>query len=137
MEIRPHVTHYVEDKIAALRAQQDLLSTTPDERPPVNGDQPDPEDQDEDAEAAVHELVPGSFRNVSVIRANAMKFLPNFFEKAQVRSCPIDVTLSPGSTRMPAVQNVLPLPRPAFQSPKAQGSDHLASRLVSANLPCG
>lgn len=26
----------------------------------------------------------GGHQNVSVIRANAMKFLPNFFEKAQV-----------------------------------------------------
>jgi len=27
---------------------------------------------------------PGGYQNVSVIRANAMKFLPNFFEKAQM-----------------------------------------------------
>lgn len=27
---------------------------------------------------------PGKYQNVSIIRMNAMKFLPNFFEKAQV-----------------------------------------------------
>ena len=29
---------------------------------------------------------PGQYQNVSVIRSNAMKFLPNFFEKGQVRA---------------------------------------------------
>ena len=28
-----------------------------------------------------------AYGNVSVLRANAMKFLPNFFEKGQVRAC--------------------------------------------------
>jgi hypothetical protein len=28
---------------------------------------------------------PGSYQNVSIMRMNAMKFLPNFFEKGQVR----------------------------------------------------
>jgi len=28
---------------------------------------------------------PGSYDNVSILRMNAMKFLPNFFEKHQVR----------------------------------------------------
>jgi len=27
---------------------------------------------------------PGKYNNISVIRMNAMKFLPNFFEKGQV-----------------------------------------------------
>ncbi|KAJ9124381.1 hypothetical protein QFC22_001181 [Naganishia vaughanmartiniae] len=44
------------------------------------------EDRREQAEnrRATREKVPGEFGNVSVIRANAMKHLPNFFEKAQV-----------------------------------------------------
>ena len=29
--------------------------------------------------------VPGGYQNVSVLRANAMKFLPNFFERGQVK----------------------------------------------------
>ena len=27
---------------------------------------------------------PGQYQNISIIRMNAMKFLPNFFEKGQV-----------------------------------------------------
>jgi tRNA (guanine-N7-)-methyltransferase len=44
------------------------------------------EDRREQAEnrRATREKVPGEFGNVSVIRANAMKHLPNFFEKGQV-----------------------------------------------------
>jgi tRNA (guanine-N7-)-methyltransferase len=52
LEIRVSVTHFVEDRIKALRAQN--------------------------ADAAL-------YRNVGVLRANTMKFLPNFFRKAQLR----------------------------------------------------
>lgn len=54
MEIRVQVSQYVEDRITALRVQSK-----------------DSEDQ------------PGSahYQNVSVVRANAMKFLPNYFPK--------------------------------------------------------
>ncbi|KAH6843072.1 hypothetical protein B0I37DRAFT_315275 [Chaetomium sp. MPI-CAGE-AT-0009] len=51
LEIRVSVTHFVEDRIKALRAQN-------------------------------HEA--GLYRNVGVLRANTMKFLPNFFRKAQL-----------------------------------------------------
>ena len=33
---------------------------------------------------ALREQQPGSYQNVSVIRANAMKFLPNFYRKGQL-----------------------------------------------------
>ncbi|KAI3657826.1 hypothetical protein MP638_001664 [Amoeboaphelidium occidentale] len=33
---------------------------------------------------ALRQLNPGKYQNISVIRANAMKFLPNFFEKGQL-----------------------------------------------------
>ncbi|KAJ8589822.1 putative methyltransferase [Rhizopogon salebrosus TDB-379] len=56
LEIRVQVTQYVHDRIAALRA-----TSTP-------------------------QICPGSYQNVSVIRANAMKFLPNFFPKASLTS---------------------------------------------------
>jgi tRNA (guanine-N7-)-methyltransferase len=52
MEIRVQVSHYVEDRIIALRQQHA------------------PE---------------GKYNNIAVLRANAMKFLPNFFKKGQVR----------------------------------------------------
>ena len=51
MEIRVQVTHYVEDRIIALR--QKHIET--------NG-----------------------YQNINVLRGNAMKFLPNFFQKSQL-----------------------------------------------------
>jgi tRNA (guanine-N7-)-methyltransferase len=53
MEIRVQVTQYVQDRIAALRviSSESESSTTP------------------------------NYQNVSVVRANAMKFLPNYFAK--------------------------------------------------------
>jgi len=61
LEIRVQVTQYVSDRIAALR-------TTSIPQP------------------APHTSLPSSYQNVSVIRANAMKFLPNFFPKASLTS---------------------------------------------------
>lgn len=58
MEIRIQVTQYVEDKIQALRAT--ALAH--------NG------------QSAASEAK-STYQNVSVVRANAMKFLPNFFPK--------------------------------------------------------
>lgn len=61
MEIRVAVTAYVADRIAASRQAQSLL-------PPDSTDR-----------------VEGEYGNVSVIRANSMKHMPNFFARAQVR----------------------------------------------------
>lgn len=56
LEIRVQVTQYVHDRITALRA------TAAPQEPSI----------------------PAPYQNVSVIRANAMKFLPNFFPKASL-----------------------------------------------------
>lgn len=56
MEIRVQVSQYVQDRIAALR---------------VTG----PKDTD-----------PSPYQNVSIVRANAMKFLPNYFGKHSLSS---------------------------------------------------
>lgn len=56
MEIRTHVTSFVVDKISAMRVQNASA-------------------------AAAHK---DSYQNVSCIRANTMKFLPNFFPKASL-----------------------------------------------------
>jgi tRNA (guanine-N7-)-methyltransferase len=69
MEIRVQVTQYVADRIAALR-QQTIEAQT----------QVQPESSEKPGQA-----VDGGYQNVSVVRANAMKFLPNFFQKDQVR----------------------------------------------------
>jgi tRNA (guanine-N7-)-methyltransferase len=58
MEIRVQVTQYVQDRITALRHQS--------------------------ATDAMQAASPGGYNNVSVVRGNAMKFLPNFFEKHQL-----------------------------------------------------
>jgi tRNA (guanine-N7-)-methyltransferase len=58
MEIRVQVTEYVQDRIVALRATNP--AATPSE--------------------------PGPYQNVSVVRANAMKFLPNYFDKHSLHS---------------------------------------------------
>ncbi|KAI9333246.1 putative methyltransferase-domain-containing protein [Obelidium mucronatum] len=56
MEIRPLVQQYVTQRILALRAQN--KDKKPDEE--------------------------GSYQNISVMKMNAMKFVPNFFAKAQL-----------------------------------------------------
>ncbi|GAB7343157.1 hypothetical protein MBLNU457_1231t2 [Dothideomycetes sp. NU457] len=75
MEIRTSVTEYVVEKTKALRSQN---------KPPA----PPPEATA--TEAAPSEETPtkvaGSYQNVSAIRSNTMKFLPNFFTKAQLRA---------------------------------------------------
>ncbi|KAK0553971.1 tRNA (guanine-N(7)-)-methyltransferase (tRNA(m7G46)-methyltransferase) [Tilletia horrida] len=145
MEIRVSVTHYVHDKIVALRLahqqQQDGSSHSAasngastdssavtqqtsvmslDEQPPAsNGatsapaeaqsqpvakgkkrnrnqaeqeDAPDEDDAEQVADDAERDerlfsqagKAAGGYQNVSVLRANAMKFLPNFFERGQL-----------------------------------------------------
>lgn len=54
MEIRVQVSQYVQDRIAALRA---TAASDPASAPP------------------------GAYRNVSIVRANSMKFMPNYFPK--------------------------------------------------------
>ena len=54
MEIRVQVTEFVHQKISALRAQSEQEGT------------------------------PFGYQNISVLRSNAQKFLPNFYEKYQV-----------------------------------------------------
>jgi tRNA (guanine-N7-)-methyltransferase len=63
MEIRVQVTQYVEDRIAALRATSSEAFTSTNTP-----------------------TTPTAYQNVSVVRANAMKFLPNYFSKHSVSS---------------------------------------------------
>ncbi|CAE6404801.1 unnamed protein product [Rhizoctonia solani] len=72
MEIRVQVTQYVTDRIAALR-QQSIEAQV----------KFDAQENKTEANKPV-ELVDGGYQNVSVVRANAMKFLPNFFIKDQL-----------------------------------------------------
>jgi tRNA (guanine-N7-)-methyltransferase len=63
MEIRVQVSQYVHDRIAALRVTH----------------APDPADPAPSTGAGA-----GPYQNVSVVRANAMKFLPNYFARASL-----------------------------------------------------
>ncbi|KAI0270805.1 putative methyltransferase [Russula aff. rugulosa BPL654] len=65
LEIRVQVSQYVEDRIAALRAASSA---------------PPPPPQPSTAESG-SAATPGGYQNVSIVRANAMKFLPNYFSK--------------------------------------------------------
>jgi len=71
LEIRVQVSQYVEDRIAALRATSSVPSTAPPQ-PPNAGSAP---------ASSTSGSVPSGYQNVSIVRANAMKFLPNYFSK--------------------------------------------------------
>jgi tRNA (guanine-N7-)-methyltransferase len=82
LEIRVSVTEYVQEKAKAMRAQA-LLQQQKQQQ----------EDQDQPEAAKPHNILgnraqlatPGAdYQNVSCIRANTMKFLPNFFTKHQL-----------------------------------------------------
>jgi tRNA (guanine-N7-)-methyltransferase len=74
MEIRTQVTQYVEDKILALRAGAPLLPPQGEDAPPPDAEPPEPVVLPEGY----------NYNNIAVIRANAMKFLPNFFRRHQL-----------------------------------------------------
>lgn len=80
MEIRPKVEDYVNQRITALRHNYN---------PDVSASTITPLNEfilDKPSDAPKNEPVAANhpYQNVSVIRMNAMKFMPNFFEKAQL-----------------------------------------------------
>jgi hypothetical protein len=94
MEIRTQVTQYVSDKITALRINPGNVDL--DAVDAIQGEVADGKNKGKGAKRIkldlppVEELEPlvappgYAYDNVSVLRGNAMKFLPNFFEKGQV-----------------------------------------------------
>ena len=88
MEIRTSVTDYVVEKVKALRAQNQASS-----EPPRLDEERDGADTTTTTATTStpttqeHETTnTASYQNVSALRTNSMKFLPNFFTKAQLRS---------------------------------------------------
>lgn len=73
LEIRTSVTEYVQEKAKAMRVQHAAASSSSD---PAAGTEIQP--------PTAAAPPPGPYDNVSCIRANTMKFLPNFFKKAQL-----------------------------------------------------
>jgi len=97
MEIRVSVTEFVENKIRAMRQQQ--LNPASSASLPI----PEPPSEDRSTHAAAAARlpsdaappadtaallgpVPGAYKNISVLRANTMKFLPNFFPASSLRA---------------------------------------------------
>jgi len=91
MEIRTSVTDYVVEKVKALRAQnqsstgatvvEGVESTTTADDSTTSA--PTTQEKEETLPATP---APGSYQNVSALRTNSMKFLPNFFSKSQLRA---------------------------------------------------
>lgn len=92
MEIRASVTEFVENKIHALRQQQASASSKSQSTHANRKAASDAEDlgieehYSSDNNNLPENIVPGKYNNVSVLRANAMKFLPNFFFRGQLRA---------------------------------------------------
>ncbi|KAJ5935404.1 tRNA (guanine-N(7)-)-methyltransferase [Penicillium verhagenii] len=98
MEIRTSVSDYVRSRVGALRLRQQQLKSRMEIEPSTTQEKQSEEEQttetlpdaDADADAPEDEvgttnaLVPGNYENISGLRANTMKFLPNFFNRAQL-----------------------------------------------------
>ncbi|RDW94129.1 tRNA (guanine46-N7)-methyltransferase [Aspergillus mulundensis] len=102
MEIRVQVTEYLTNRIKALRAQQALkrqmtstsTPSTPAPEPspaPATASETNPNSKPatpdptvDDSEVFPNSLIPGGYQNITAIRANTMKFLPNFFARGQL-----------------------------------------------------
>ncbi|KAJ5762364.1 uncharacterized protein N7511_005746 [Penicillium nucicola] len=96
MEIRTQVLEYLTSRIHALRTQQQNLknkaanpSTT--EAPASTETSIETETGDDkapvpatDDDIGTTKIFPGNFENITAIRANTMKFLPNFFARHQL-----------------------------------------------------
>lgn len=86
MEIRVSVLEYVRSRISALRLKQQALkkiaatSTTTE----VPSDTPATPEVEDDEVGSTTTIVPGNYENITGIRANTMKFLPNFFGHHQL-----------------------------------------------------
>ncbi|KAL2799587.1 putative methyltransferase-domain-containing protein [Aspergillus keveii] len=97
MEIRSKVAEYLTNRIHALRHQQQHLlqqtqtstssSSTPVPAPaPEPAQQPTTEITDNETPETTFPttLIPGGYNNITALRANTMKFFPNFFARSQL-----------------------------------------------------
>jgi tRNA (guanine-N7-)-methyltransferase len=86
MEIRVSVLEYVRSRISALRLKQQALkkiaaTSTTTQAP---SDTPATPEVEDDEVGSTTTIVPGNYENITGIRANTMKFLPNFFGHHQL-----------------------------------------------------
>lgn len=80
MEIRTAVLEFVRSRIQVLRVRQLHLKT----KDQASLAAETPADVPEDEVGTTTSLVPGNYENITGIRANTMKFLPNFFGHHQL-----------------------------------------------------
>lgn len=83
MEIRAQVLEYLTARIKALRTQQQRLrvKNTQTESHDKDANAKDNDNQQDDSSTS---LVDGGYQNITAIRSNTMKFLPNFFSHHQL-----------------------------------------------------
>ncbi|KAF2461098.1 guanine-N-7 methyltransferase [Lineolata rhizophorae] len=74
LEIRVSVTQFVEEKIRALRNKHAPKTTSTSASTSTSTSEP----------GAPAYAIPSVYQNVACLRANAMKFLPNYFAKGQL-----------------------------------------------------
>ncbi|KAG8817092.1 tRNA (guanine-N(7)-)-methyltransferase (tRNA(m7G46)-methyltransferase) [Serendipita sp. 401] len=105
MEIRAQVTQYVKDRILALRVaaaestgssapsqigEEDTLMASPTREATAISSEDAPgtsiHGTSKSSKPNLLAGTPGGFQNISVLRTNAMKFLPNHFHKAQLHT---------------------------------------------------
>ncbi|CAG8234019.1 unnamed protein product [Penicillium olsonii] len=82
MEIRTSVLEYLSSRIHALRSQQQRLKNRAE-----TSTEPQPEGEGapvNDDDVGTTKIYPGNFENITAIRSNTMKFLPNFFAHHQL-----------------------------------------------------
>ncbi|KAJ5544905.1 tRNA (guanine-N-7) methyltransferase [Penicillium sp. DV-2018c] len=97
MEIRISVLEYLSSRIHALRNQQlrlktksaippttEIETTTPAQSSESASADPPSSTPANDDEIGTDKLFPGNFENITAIRSNTMKFLPNFFARHQL-----------------------------------------------------
>ncbi|KAF7716948.1 Uncharacterized protein PECH_000659 [Penicillium ucsense] len=86
MEIRISVLDYVRSRITALRLQQQNLKriAAANEGSETPSETPAPPAVEDDEVGSTTTIVPGNYENITGIRANTMKFLPNFFAHHQL-----------------------------------------------------
>ncbi|OQE24532.1 hypothetical protein PENSTE_c007G02021 [Penicillium steckii] len=84
MEIRISVLDYVTSRIHALRMQQQKLKSGATTENTVQDSNNTEQKPLEDEVGSTTAVVPGNYENITGIRANTMKFLPNFFAQHQL-----------------------------------------------------
>jgi tRNA (guanine-N7-)-methyltransferase len=93
MEIRISVLEYLSSRIHALRSNQQRLknraaSASTSSEPQDSTAQPETAESEaapaNDDEIGTTKIFPGNFENITAIRSNTMKFLPNFFGHHQL-----------------------------------------------------